>query len=220
MHPRCSENVSLARPRQVLNPSGGILLEARERYNLILSRHEPLGSADGILEPGEEFSLRGVTLTNNGGMATPAVQPIIVMVAQNEWIQPISDPVALTGAVSNGSSVSLDHLPPLRLRLAHAFPLVRNVIPVARPRLQFGAVVSRVNKRFAAVDAEYTTLEVGHRASESSMPRVHSGHVIFWRAQLLECLGLSSYSPPVPPAPGALPAPALPALRLARHHGP
>jgi hypothetical protein len=133
---------------------------APDRYNIIVSQFEPLGSEDGILEPGEEFTLRALTLVNNGAMPTPSAQPLRISVVPNDWIEPASAPALLADVIPAGQGITLDHLAPLRLRLRHAFPLVRNTIPVAFPRLQLACVVSRVNKPFESVNQEHKTLEV------------------------------------------------------------
>lgn len=128
---------------------------------MALVEFEPVGSPDGILEPGEEFTLRGVTLLNNGFMPTPVTWPVIVAPSASEWIELASEPTRVREPIEPGFLLKLDHLPPLRFRIRHAFPLVPNVIPCAMPRLAFDVFVSRVNRRFRPADqAEGCVLEV------------------------------------------------------------
>jgi hypothetical protein len=142
-------------------PGSRLLSMAPDRYNVAVVQFDKIGSPDGVLEPNEEFLLRGVSLLNNGAMGTPVRHPVIVTVMSSEWIEPSSEPVTLADEIPPGHTITLDHLPPLRFRLRHAFPLVPNVIPAAMVRFAFDVFVSRVNKRFQApTNAEGRMLEV------------------------------------------------------------
>lgn len=142
-------------------PGAAVHYTASERYNVALVGWEPVGSPNGILEPGAEFDLRGLRLLNNGGMPTPTAHPIVVTPTSSEWVEPLGSYLRVTDAVQPGATLALDHLPPPRFRIRHAFPLVRNVIPVATPRLVFGVWASRVLKRFRPeAQAEGRLLEV------------------------------------------------------------
>lgn len=43
-------------------------------------------SDDGVIEPGELLEIRSLRVRNNGGMWTPSMQPIIVYLENNNWI--------------------------------------------------------------------------------------------------------------------------------------
>lgn len=161
--PGCAAEPGSYHIRVVAGPQPGaaVLAVAPERYNVVIVGFEPVGSEDGILEPGEEFAVRSLTLFNNGSLPTPLPHCVVIAVAPSEWIELVGDPSRIPVAILPGHTLLLDHLPPLRFRVRHNFPLTPNVIPVATPRISFDTWVSRVNKRFRQPDqAEGCALEV------------------------------------------------------------
>ena len=141
-----------------------VLATAPERYNVIVVGFEPMGSPDGILEPGEEFGMRNITLFNNGSLPTPVPHSVIISVVDTEWVELVAGPVRVPDAILPGHSITLSHLPPVRFRLRHNFRLVPNVIPSARPTITFDMWVARVNKRFRRIEqAERFGVEVRTR---------------------------------------------------------